>query len=66
MIAKNDEIHKYSAQLKLRKIGRFYNALVHGVVINDHGTIDAPIGRHPVSEAMTVIESGREALLIFK
>ena len=34
-----------SEELKLRKVNRKYLALVYGVINNDTGTIDAPIGR---------------------
>jgi len=42
-------------------VKREYLALVHGRVAGD-GTIDAPIGRHPVARTrMAVTASGREA-----
>ncbi|AZR72123.1 hypothetical protein BBF96_01170 [Anoxybacter fermentans] len=46
LIAKNQYAHNYmSNQLKRNKIHRQYLALVHGVITDDSGTIDAPIGR---------------------
>ncbi len=49
VVAKNDISHrKLSDSLKNRDIKRVYRALVHGRVKVDSGTIDAPIGRHPV------------------
>ena len=46
--AKNDSAHlALSAQLSARTLKREYNAVVRGVIKNDSGTIDAPIGRHP-------------------
>lgn len=36
-----------AAQLKEHSITRRYQAIVHGVLKDDTGTIDAPIGRHP-------------------
>ena len=46
LVAKNDDVHLYlSEEIKKRKVNRKYIALVHGVIKNDSGTIDAPIGR---------------------
>lgn len=47
--AKNDFAHQFlSAQLSDHTLGREYEAVVHGVFRDDAGTVDAPIGRHPV------------------
>ena len=47
--AKNDEAHlSLSAQLSDRSLSRVYEAVVHGGFRSDAGTVDAPIGRHPV------------------
>ncbi len=49
IVAKNDISHRILSQsLKDRNVKRSYKALVHGVIKDDSGTIDAPIGRHPV------------------
>lgn len=46
VVAKNDTIHEHlSTQLSLKKATRKYIALVWGVIKNDTGTIEAPIGR---------------------
>ena len=46
--AKNDRAHLILArQLAARKMTREYEAIVRGVMKDDTGTIDAPIGRHP-------------------
>ena len=46
MIAKNDKAHEFLAkQLESKTTHRVYWALVWGVIPNDTGTIDAPIGR---------------------
>lgn len=46
MVAKNDFSHESLArQLELKTTRRIYWALVWGVIPNDSGTIDAPIGR---------------------
>ncbi len=48
IVAKNDFAHKeLSNQLKDRKIHREYIALINGVLKNDEGTINLPIGRDP-------------------
>jgi 23S rRNA pseudouridine1911/1915/1917 synthase len=50
IVAKNDKSHQFLAkQFKEHSIKRRYVALVWGMVKNDEGTIDFPIGRH-VSE----------------
>ena len=46
MVAKNDRAHEFLAkQLEEKSTERVYWALVWGVIPNDTGTIDAPIGR---------------------
>lgn len=48
LICKNDQAHRILAeQLKEHSITRRYHAIVHGNLKDDHGTVDAPIGRHP-------------------
>jgi len=48
LVAKNDFAHQSLAQqLKEHSVARAYLALVHGVVTEPGGIIDAPIGRHP-------------------
>ena len=47
--AKNDMAHlSLSAQLADRSLSRIYEAVVRGGFREDAGTVDAPIGRHPV------------------
>ena len=46
---KDDRTHQCLArQFKAHTIKRRYRALVHGLVSDSKGTIDQPIGRHPV------------------
>lgn len=46
LVAKNDNIHSIlSEMISKKEVKRSYIALVHGVIKNDTGTIDAPIGR---------------------
>lgn len=65
IVAKNDFAHKeLSNQLRDRKIHREYIALVNGVLKNDEGTINLPIGRDPKNRLkMTVIyTNSKEAI----
>ena len=49
LICKNDRAHRILAeQLKEHTITRKYSAIVHGNIKEDTGTVNAPIGRHPV------------------
>lgn len=49
LICKNDRAHQILAeQLKEHTITRKYSAIVHGNIKEDTGTVNAPIGRHPV------------------
>ena len=45
-----------------------YHAIVHGVLKDDEGTIDAPIGRHPVERKKMSInhKNGKEAVTHYK
>jgi 23S rRNA pseudouridine1911/1915/1917 synthase len=48
LVAKHDRSHRHlAAQLEARQVQRRYLALVRGRPSAQHGTIDAPIGRHP-------------------
>lgn len=49
IVCKNDESHiNIAAQIKAHTFNRIYVGIVCGSVNQDSGTIDAPIGRHPV------------------
>ena len=66
---KNDLAHGCLAeQLKEHSITRRYQAIVHGVLKEDEGTVDAPIGRHPVERKKMSINynNGREAVTHYK
>lgn len=66
---KNDVAHNsIAAQLKEHSITRKYYAIVHGRVKEDEGTVNAPIGRHPVDrKKMSINEkNGREAVTHYK
>ena len=46
LVAKNDDVHNDLArQISEKSVLRKYIALVHGVILEDTATIDAPIGR---------------------
>lgn len=58
IVAKNDFAHQgLSAQLSDHSLCREYEALVHGGFRDSSGTVDRPIGRHPVDrKRMAVTE----------
>lgn len=68
MVAKNDMAHRsLAAQLKAKTNEREYVALVHGVIKEDRGTIDAPLGRSPKDrKKQAVVADGRHAVTHFK
>lgn len=56
MIAKNDMAHEsLSAQLAAHSITRRYTALVYDNLVQDAGTVDAPIGRDPANRLRQVV-----------
>ena len=68
IICKNDIAHNSLAeQLKVHSINRRYRAICHGVVKEDEGTIDKPIGRHPVDrKKMAINTNGKNAVTHYK
>ena len=63
--AKNDRAHlALAAQLQDHSLARTYEAVVVGSLREDCGTVNAPIGRHPVDRKKMAIDrkNGREAL----
>ena len=62
--AKNDYAHQcLSAQLQDHSLARTYECVVVGNLKADSGTVDAPIGRHPVDrKKMAVVANGRPAI----
>ena len=63
--AKNDRAHLALAeQLQDHSLARVYEAVVHGNFREDEGTVDAPIGRHPVERKKMAIDrkDGRRAV----
>jgi len=61
--AKNDVAHlSLASQLSERTLTREYGAIVCGVMKSDNGTVDVPIGRHPVDrKKQAVVRSGSRA-----
>jgi 23S rRNA pseudouridine1911/1915/1917 synthase len=68
MIAKNNKSHEFLAeQIKERLIEKKYLAIVKGVLKEDFGMLDFPIGRNShQSHKMAVIEGGKPSLTEFK
>nr|WP_276543072.1 RluA family pseudouridine synthase [Bradyrhizobium elkanii] len=72
VVAKNDHAHQsLTAQFadhgRTGPMERGYMAFVWGVPNRPHGTIDAPIDRHPYArEKMAVRQGGREAITHFE
>jgi len=59
IVAKNDEAHNHLAmQFREHSIHRRYKTICHGIIHENKGTIDAPIGRHKVKrKEMCVTET---------
>ena len=63
--AKNDRAHlALAAQLQDHTLARVYEAVVVGNLREDSGTVNAPIGRHPVDRKKMAVDrkNGREAV----
>ncbi len=69
MVAKNDISHNnLAAQIKEHSAGRIYEAIVHGNIKDDEGTINKPIGRHRTDrKKMSVTDvNSKEAITHFE
>ena len=69
LICKNDTVHRDLAeQLKEHSIKRRYRAIVAGNLKEDEGTIEGPIGRHPIDRKKMAInyKHGKEAVTHYK
>jgi len=67
--AKNDKAHmSLAAQLQARTLTRQYEAITCGVLKNDEGRIDAPIGRHPTDRKRQTVtdKNSRSAITRYK
>lgn len=68
MVAKNDMAHESLVnQLVEKSVTRRYQAIVHGIIQHDKGTVDAPIGRDKQDrQSMTVTnEHSKDAVTHF-
>lgn len=69
IICKNDEAHrKIARQLKEHSITRKYRAIVYGRIMEEEGTVNAPIGRHPIDRKKMAIneKNGKPAVTHYK
>lgn len=64
VIAKNDNAHKKLAeQLKEHSMKREYVALVEGIIKEESGMVDKPLGRHPKERIkMAIVSGGKRAV----
>ena len=69
VVCKNDAAdNAVAAQLKEHSITRKYRAIVHGVIKEDEGTVDAPIGRHPTERKKMAsgVKNGKRAVTHYR
>ncbi len=69
MVAKNDNAHnRLAAQIKEHSFTREYEAVVYGNIKADEGTVNAPIGRHPVKrkQMAVTLKNSKEAVTHYK
>ena len=68
MIAKNNKTHRFLAeQIKEKTAIRSYLAVVQGIVKDNGGVINLPIGRNPSQpKKMAVIEDGKPSITEYK
>ena len=65
IVAKNDAAHVFlSSQIKEHSFTREYEAVVYGNLPDDEGTVNAPIGRHPVKRKQMAVtaKNSKEAV----
>ncbi len=68
VVAKTDRAHlNLAEQFESRTVGKSYTAMVYGVITEDSGRIDAPIGRDSRSRVkFAVTRTGRQALTLYR
>ena len=69
VVCKNDRAHNHVAnQLKEHTITRRYVAVVAGVIREEEGTVDAPIGRHPTERKKMAagVKNGKRAVTHYR
>lgn len=66
---KNDAAHNsIAAQLKEHSVNRTYHAICHGILKADEGTIDRPVGRHPIDRKKMAVneKNGKQAVTHYR
>lgn len=69
IVCKNDNSHVAIAdQIKVHSVNRIYEGIVYGNVKEDEGTIEGPIGRHPIERKKMAIneKNGKPAITHYK
>ncbi len=69
IVCKNDTAHNCIAeQLKEHSVTRRYHAICHGVILENEGTIDKPIGRHPAERKKMAVneKNGKRAVTHYR
>lgn len=69
VVCKNDFAHNNIAeQLKVHSITRKYVAIVHNVIKEDAGTVNAKVGRHPINRLKMEanVNNGKEAITHYR
>ncbi|NPA32567.1 MAG: RluA family pseudouridine synthase [Aquificae bacterium] len=68
VVAKSDKAHRELVkQFQERKTEKHYKVLVKGIVREEKGVIDKPIGRHPVDrKRFSAREDGKEAITEYR
>lgn len=69
VVAKNNKAHEFlSEKFKDHNINRIYTAIVDGVIREEQGKINAPVGRHPTDRKRMAVnlKNGRRAITHFK
>ena len=69
IVCKNDRAHNHiAAQLKEHSVTRRYRAVCHGVIGQEQGTVDKPIGRHPTERKKMAVneKNGKRAVTHYR
>jgi 23S rRNA pseudouridine1911/1915/1917 synthase len=69
VVAKNDAAHLgLTAQWQGHQIARIYHALVEGIIAEDRGSVDAPLGRHKKDRKKIAIDpyNGKNAITHYR
>lgn len=69
IVCKNDEAHiNIAKQIKEHTVTRKYRGIVCGTVKEDTGTVNAPIGRHPIDRKKMSVNytNGKEAITHYR